>query len=38
MIEQNYHKHQIMIKLEENFQKPTITEIWLYGKKRIQIN
>lgn len=37
-VKHNYHKHQIVFKLEKNSQKPTIIEICLCGKENIQIN
>lgn len=38
MIRYNYHKHQVLFKLEKDFQKPTITEMHFWGKESIQIN
>lgn len=38
MIKHNYQKHRIMFKLEKNFSRPTVTEIWLCGKESIQTN
>lgn len=38
MIRYNYHKHQVLFKLEKDFQKPKITEMLFWGKESIQIN
>lgn len=38
MIRYNYHKHQILFKLEKNFQKPMIIEMQFWGKESIQVN